>query len=62
MNQKLVSQSQPVSSVTPADIKPIVEHGDSHASIILAIAILLSMLFSGLTSLVYVILATKSPR
>jgi hypothetical protein len=48
--------------IAPADIKPIVEHGESPASIILSIAILLSILFGGLTWLVYVILGGKPPR
>jgi hypothetical protein len=48
--------------ITTIDTKPIIEHGESPASVILSIAILLSVLFGGLTWLVYVILGGKPPR
>jgi hypothetical protein len=59
-----MTQSQNGTSVqaSPIDLKPIVEHGQSPTSIILAIAILLSVLFGGLTWLVYVILGGKPPQ
>jgi hypothetical protein len=62
MNHKPVIKSQSVAQIAPTDLKPIVEHGESPTSIILAIAILLSILFGGLTWLVYVILGGKPPR
>jgi hypothetical protein len=56
------SKTGTTAQIAPTDIQPIVEHGESPASIILSIAILLSILFGGLTWLVYVILGGKPPR
>ncbi len=62
MTQQTLVKSQPAAQISPIDPKPIVEHGESPASIILSIAILLSIVVSGLTGLIHVILATRSPR
>jgi hypothetical protein len=62
MNQQAITKSQSVAQMSPIDPKPIVEHGESPTSIILAIAILLSVFVSGLTGLIHIILATRSPR
>jgi hypothetical protein len=62
MNQPVIIKGQPVSQISPIDPKQIVEHGESTTSIILAITILLSISVSGLTGLIYVILATRSTR
>ena len=48
--------------IAPTDLKPIVEHGESPASIILAISILISILVSSITGLVQVIVTTRSCR
>jgi hypothetical protein len=62
MNHQTVVKSQSVAQMSPIDPKPIVEHGESPTSIILAIAILLSISVSGLTGLIHIILATRSTR
>jgi hypothetical protein len=62
MHQPKPVTTQTISQIAPTDLKPIVEHGESPASIILSIAILLSILFGGLTWLIYVILGGKPPR
>jgi hypothetical protein len=59
MSQQLTSTSQ---ASQPIDITPIVEHGESPTAIILAIAILLSFLFTGLSGLVRIILISKPYR
>ena len=48
--------------IAPIDPQPIVEHGESPTAIILAIAILISMLFSGITGLVRIIVMSKNYR
>ncbi|MGK7940798.1 MAG: hypothetical protein AB4062_11750 [Crocosphaera sp.] len=56
-NQKPeMTQTQPLNSVTPIDTNSVIKYGESPTAIILAIAILLTFFFSGLTGLVYVIL------
>ncbi len=57
-NQKSqIIETQPSNPpVTSIDTDTIIKHGDSPTAIILAIAILLTFFFSGLTGLVYVIL------
>ena len=55
-SQQLTSTSRSIQSI---DITPLVQHGDSPTAIILAIAILLSFLFNGLTGLVRIILISK---
>ncbi len=59
MSQQLTSTSQSSQTI---DITPIVQHGESPTAIILAIAILLSFLFTGLTGLVRIILISKPSR
>ena len=59
--------NQAVPSVTPIDPKPIVEQGESPTAIILAIAMLISILVGSITELVRVIVIvilrqTKSSR
>lgn len=56
------SQTSTNQSIQSIDITPIVQHGNSPTAIILAIAILLSFLFTGLTGLVRVILISKPSR
>jgi hypothetical protein len=62
MNQQTIVENQSVAQMSPIDPKPIVEHGESPTSIILAIAILISILVSGITGLVRVIVVTRSGR
>ncbi len=62
MNQQAVVKSQSMPQIAPTDLKPIVEHGESPTSIILALAILISILTTGITGLVRVIVMTKSCR
>lgn len=50
------------SQITHTDIKPIVEHGESPTSIILAIAILISTFTASLTGLVQVLMNARSYR
>ena len=63
-----MSQQQPtftqqsVPLIAPIDPKPIVEQGESPTAIILAIAILISVLVSGITSLVGVVMVRRSLR
>jgi hypothetical protein len=60
MNQQpKINMTNQVSQLDP---KMIVEHGESPTSVILAIAILLSVILSSFTWLIYVILATKPSR
>jgi hypothetical protein len=49
-------------SIQSIDITPIVQHGESPTAIILAIAILLASLFTGLSGLVRIILISKPSR
>jgi hypothetical protein len=60
MNQQTIVENQSVAQMSPIDPKQIVEHGESPTSIILAIAILISMLIGGITGLVRVIMMTRS--
>lgn len=55
MNEKII-QTQPVNPVTTIDTDTVIKHGESPTAIILAIAILLTFFFSGLTGLIQVIL------
>lgn len=48
--------------IAPTDLKQIVEHGESPTSVILAIAILILILITGITRLVQVIVVTRSCR
>jgi hypothetical protein len=48
--------TQPANLITPIDSKSIIEHGDSPTAIILAIAILVLLMFNGLTGLIQVII------
>ncbi len=59
MSQQLTSTSQSSQTI---DITPLVQHGESPTAIILAIAILLSFLFTGITGLVRIILISKPSR
>ena len=53
-NQKTeMIQTQPIN---PIDTDTVIKHGESPTAIILAIAILLTFFFSGLTGLIQVIL------
>ena len=54
MNQPITS-TQPVNPVTPIDPNAIIKHGESPTAIILAIAMLLIFIFSGITGLIKVI-------
>jgi hypothetical protein len=47
--------SQPISPIAPIDPQLIVEHGESTTAIILAIAILISILLGSLTGIVRVV-------
>lgn len=53
---QLTTTSQTIQSIAPIDSKPIIEHGESPTAIILAIAILISILISSMTGLVRVIM------
>ncbi|MGB5593627.1 MAG: hypothetical protein WBM32_20075 [Crocosphaera sp.] len=55
MKQSITS-TQPINPVTPIDPNTIIKHGESPTAIILAIAILLIFIFSGITGLIKVIL------
>lgn len=50
--------SQPISPIAPIDPQLIVEHGESATTIILSIAVLISVLVRSLTGLVRVIAIT----
>jgi hypothetical protein len=62
MNNQPTSTHQGIPMIAPIDPQPIVEHGESPTAIILAIAILISMLFSGITGLVRIIVMSKNYR
>ncbi|MBU7581959.1 MAG: hypothetical protein KAF91_03465 [Nostoc sp. TH1S01] len=53
---QMTTTSQTISPVAPIDAKPIIENGESPTAIILAIAILISMLIGSITGLIRVIL------
>jgi hypothetical protein len=62
MNQQQSTLTYPASSqIAPIDPTPIIQ-SESPTEVILAIAILISILVSGITGLVRVILVTKSCR
>ncbi|TYQ31490.1 hypothetical protein [Pseudanabaena sp. UWO310] len=61
-NQTSANTNQTTASITPIDTATITKHGESPTSILLAIAILISMLLSSLTGLVRVILMSKPPK
>ncbi|MGB3787968.1 MAG: hypothetical protein WA949_08155 [Phormidesmis sp.] len=59
--------NQTIPPISPIDTKPIIEHGESPTAIILAIAILISIVIGSITGLVRAILIviprqTKPPR
>ncbi len=55
--KETITQTQPTNPpVTPIDTDTVIKHGESPTAIILAIAILLTFFFSGLTGLIQVIL------
>jgi hypothetical protein len=56
--RQTTSTQQTLQTNTPIDTAAIAKHGESPTSILLAIAILLSMLISSLTGLVRVILSS----
>jgi hypothetical protein len=56
------SQTSTSRSIQSIDITAIVQHGESPTAIILAIAILLSFLFTGLSGLIRIILISKPSR
>lgn len=64
----MLNQQQPdsinrtVSHSAPIDPQPLIEHGTEPVSIILAIAILLSIVIGSITRLVQVILILRQPR
>ncbi|MBD2156722.1 hypothetical protein [Leptolyngbya sp. FACHB-16] len=53
--QQPIVSNQTVPPISPIDPKSIVEHGENTASIILAIAILITALVSSITQLVRVL-------
>lgn len=65
MNQQPTSNQQTTASIAPIDPALLVKHGkseDSSVTVILAIAILISILITGITGLVRVIMLTKASR
>jgi len=52
---QLTTTSRMIPPIAPIDSKPIIEHGESPTAIILAIAILISMVVGSITELVRVI-------
>lgn len=61
MNQQSTLTHQATSQIAPIDPTPIIQ-SESPTAVILAIAILISILTSGITGLVRVIVVTKSNR
>ncbi|WP_103670915.1 hypothetical protein [Pseudanabaena sp. BC1403] len=61
-NQTSANSNQTTTPIPPIDTATITKHGESPTSILLAIAILISMLLSSLTGLVRVILMSKPPK
>lgn len=61
-NQTSANTNQTTTPITPIDTSTIAKHGESPTSILLAIAILISMLISNLTGLVRVLLMSKPPK
>ena len=62
MNQQQPTLThQTISPIAPIDPTPIV-HSESPTAVILAIAILISILISGITGLVQVLVVTRSGR
>jgi hypothetical protein len=62
MNQQQpMSAQQNISQIAPIDPTPIIQ-SESPTAVILAIAILISILISGITGLVRVIVVTRSCR
>jgi hypothetical protein len=54
-----IPQTLPITSI---ETQPIIEHGESPTAIILAIAVLISILLAGITKLARVLIMTKSSR
>lgn len=61
MNQQLTLTHQATSQIAPIDPMPIIQ-SESPTAVILALAILISILVSGITGLVRVIVVTRSFR
>lgn len=62
IQQQPTSTQQTVPPITPIDPAQIAKHGESPTAIILAIAMLISMLLSSITKLVRAIMVTRSFR